>query len=273
MNMNMARSQRRKLPLAVMPTSSSGGHGYRDVRADAEVLQREGDADEFGDDGQEVEDEQVPDAEPAPEPAEPLVDQPGVPHPGDRAEPDHHLLVDDQHRDEQQQHPQQAVAVVLPGLRVGGHPARVVVADHHDQAGTGDREERHQAAGATRCGAPRRPGSAPARPRCHPGARHRARRWAAPASAARPAQAAPYAAACPCCGGTCFAGGCSFGRGASSGGGRVRGGCPADGRAARRSCSCSGPVTSHPRRARRVAGRFPCAASPRAGWPPARRPR
>ena len=129
-----------------MPTSSKGGHRYRDIRADAEVLQREGDADEFGDDGQEVENEQVPDAEPAPEPAEPLVDQPGVPHAGDRAEPDHHLLVDDQHRDQQQQHPQQAVAIVLPGLRVGGHPARVVVADHHDQARTGDREERHQAA-------------------------------------------------------------------------------------------------------------------------------
>jgi hypothetical protein len=56
-------------------------------------------------DGQEVEQEQVADAEPAPEPAEPLVDQPGVADPGDRAQPHHHLLVDDQDRDQQQQHP------------------------------------------------------------------------------------------------------------------------------------------------------------------------
>jgi hypothetical protein len=89
---------------------------------------------------------QVTDAEPAPEPAEPLVDQPGVADPGDRAEPDHHLLVDDEHRDEQQQHPEQAVAVVLAGLGVGGHAARVVVADHDDQAGPHDGEERHQPA-------------------------------------------------------------------------------------------------------------------------------
>ena len=82
----------------------------------------------------------------APEPAEPLVDEPGVPDAGDRAEPDHHLLVDDQHRDQQQQRPQQAVAVVLPGLRVGGHAAGVVVADHHDQPGPDDGQERDQLA-------------------------------------------------------------------------------------------------------------------------------
>src|SRR6202035_1540245 len=41
------------------------GDGYRDVRAHAEVPERERDADELGDGGQEVEQEQVTDAEPA----------------------------------------------------------------------------------------------------------------------------------------------------------------------------------------------------------------
>jgi hypothetical protein len=69
------------------------------------------DRDELGGDRQEVEQEQVTHAEPAPEPAEPLVDRPRVPDAGYRAEPDDHLLVDDQHRDEQQQHPQQRRSV------------------------------------------------------------------------------------------------------------------------------------------------------------------
>ncbi len=73
------------------------------------------------------------------------IDQPRVADAGDRAEPDDHLLVDDQHRDQQQQHPQQAGAVVLAGLRVGRDAAGVVVADHHDQAGADDRQQRQQA--------------------------------------------------------------------------------------------------------------------------------
>ena len=90
------------------------------------------------------EQEQVADGKPAPATAEAFVDQPGVPDPGDRAEPDHHLLVDDEHRDQQQQHPQQGVAVVLAGLGVGGHPAGVVVADHHDDPGTDDGQQGQQ---------------------------------------------------------------------------------------------------------------------------------
>ena len=147
------RDKREHRPLPAGEAAARGdrdqddpGDRHRNVRADVEVLQRERDADELGDDGQEVQDEQVADAEPAPEPAEPLVDEPGVPDAGDRAEPDHHLLVDDQHRDQQQQRPQQAVPVVLPGLRVGGHAAGVVVADHHDQPGAHDSQERDQLA-------------------------------------------------------------------------------------------------------------------------------
>ena len=66
------------------------------------------------------------------------------PTPGDRPEPDDHLLVDDQHRDQQQQHPQQAGAVVLARLRVGRDPAGVVVADHHDQPRADDRQQRQR---------------------------------------------------------------------------------------------------------------------------------
>ena len=123
-----------------------GGERYRDEGRDAEVPQREGHADELGDNGQEVEQEQVADTEPAPEPAEPLVDQAGVPDAGHRAEPDHHLLVDDEHRDEQQQHPEQAVPVVLAGLCVGGDAAGVVVSHHDDQAGAHDGQEGDQLA-------------------------------------------------------------------------------------------------------------------------------
>jgi hypothetical protein len=64
-----------------------------------------------------------------------------VTNPRDRAKPHDHLLVDDQHGHEQEQHPQQARAVVLARLRVRRDAARVVVADHHDQARAHDREQ------------------------------------------------------------------------------------------------------------------------------------
>ncbi len=86
----------------------------------------------------------------APEPPEALVDQPGVTDPGDRAQPDHHLLVDDQDGDQQQQHPQQAGPVVLTRLRVGRDAPGVVVADHHDQPGPDDRQQRQQRGSACR---------------------------------------------------------------------------------------------------------------------------
>ena len=47
--------------------------------------------------------EQVADREAGPEPAEALVDQPGVADAGHRAEADDHLLVDDQDGDEERQ--------------------------------------------------------------------------------------------------------------------------------------------------------------------------
>jgi len=51
-----------------------------------------------------------------PELPEALVDQAGVADAGDRTEANDHLLVDDQHRDEQGQRPQQRQPVVLAGL-------------------------------------------------------------------------------------------------------------------------------------------------------------
>ena len=65
-----------------------------------------------------------------------------MPDSGDRAEAEHHLLVHVQHRDQQQQRPQQLRAVDLAGLPVGGERAGVVIADHDDQAGADDREQR-----------------------------------------------------------------------------------------------------------------------------------
>ena len=109
---------------------------------EAEIVERQADADEFGDDRQRVEQEQVDDAEGAPELAEPLEDQPRMADAGDRAEAQHHLLVDVEHRDQQRQRPQQRRAVVLAGLAVGREGAGVVVADHDDEAGAEDREQR-----------------------------------------------------------------------------------------------------------------------------------
>ena len=93
-----------------LPTSEAacGGHCHkaqcrdrdRDVLAHAEVTEGKGDADELGDDGEEIEDKQVADGEHAPETAETLLDKPTVADTRNRAQPDHHLLIDDEHRDQ-----------------------------------------------------------------------------------------------------------------------------------------------------------------------------
>ena len=50
-------------------------------------------------------------------------------------------------------HPQQRRAVVLPGLRVGSHPTRVVVPDHDDDPGADNRGE------SQKTGTPAAPGA------------------------------------------------------------------------------------------------------------------
>ncbi|SLD59368.1 Uncharacterised protein [Mycobacteroides abscessus subsp. massiliense] len=124
-------------------TETPGGHdqnqgdgrdGNGVVLGDAQILGSQCDTDKFSDKGKEVQDEQVAHREPAPATTEPLIDQPSVPDSGDRSEANHHLLVHDEDGDQQQEHPEQAVPVALTGLRVGCDAARVVVADHDDDA-------------------------------------------------------------------------------------------------------------------------------------------
>jgi hypothetical protein len=122
-----------------------GGQGDRDVGTDAEVAEGQAHADELGDDGEEVQDEEVADGEGPPEAAEALDDETGVADTGDGAQADDHLLVDDEDGDEQGQGPQQAEAVLLARLGVGGHTAGVVVAHHDDEAGPDDGEEGEEA--------------------------------------------------------------------------------------------------------------------------------
>jgi hypothetical protein len=111
----------------------------------AQILQGQADADEFRDDGQRVQQKQVDDAECAPEAAEALKDQPRMADPGDGAKPEHHLLIDIENRDQQQQGPQKSGAVILPGLGIGAERAGVIVAHHHDQPGAHDGKQGHEA--------------------------------------------------------------------------------------------------------------------------------
>src|SRR5664279_1506154 len=127
------------------PDQGARGEWDREVLGDAEISKRETHADELRHDRQEVQDEQVTDREPTPEAPKALVDQSGMTYARDGAEAHDHLLIDNQDRDEQEQHPQEARAVVLTGLRVGGDAAGVVVADHDDEPGADDREQRHPA--------------------------------------------------------------------------------------------------------------------------------
>ena len=121
------------------------GQRHGDVLAHAEVAEGEVHADELGDDGEEVEHEEVANREESPKPPETLADQPGVAHARHRTEADDHLLVHDEDRDEEDQRPKQTRPVVLARLGVGGDPACVVVAHHDDDPRTDDRGQGQQA--------------------------------------------------------------------------------------------------------------------------------
>src|ERR1700674_486412 len=98
-----------------LPAPEVPGHGYadenegsdrnHDVGAQTKVSARKAHPDELGADREEVQQEQVTDREPTPKAAEPFDDQLGVPHSRDGPEAHHHLLVDDQDRDQQDQRP------------------------------------------------------------------------------------------------------------------------------------------------------------------------
>ena len=64
----------------------SRGDDHPCCLVESEIIERERNADELGDDGQAVEQEQVDDAERAPELAETLEDEARVADTGDRAE-------------------------------------------------------------------------------------------------------------------------------------------------------------------------------------------
>src|ERR1035437_3920431 len=75
-----------------LPAPEAAGHREADQRhsgnwdtrgrVDTEVAQTQADPDELGHNGQEVQQEQIPDREPAPETAEALIDESGMPNPG-----------------------------------------------------------------------------------------------------------------------------------------------------------------------------------------------
>jgi len=113
----------------------SGGNCDAPDFGQTEEVQRQADADEFGYDREGIEDEEIDDAERAPEFAEAFENEARVSDAADGAESQDHLLVDEEHGDEEQQRPQKRGSVVLSRLRVRTERTGVVVADHDDEAG------------------------------------------------------------------------------------------------------------------------------------------
>ena len=143
------KDEHRPLPLAEVSAGGDADQDQRrdrddDVTVEPEVFGGQPDSDELRADDQEVEQEQPRHRIPAPEAAESLDDELGQPDAGDGAQAHDHLLVHDQHRRQQQQGPEQRIAVVLARLRVGGDTAGVVVADQHDQPRADDRRQSEQ---------------------------------------------------------------------------------------------------------------------------------
>ena len=95
-------------------------------------------ADELGDQCQPIDNHQIEQGKPAPECPETVEDRLGVSALGDGTEAHGHLLDVVGDGDEDQQEPDQVVAVLGAGGRVGRDAARVVVRDHDNDAGTGE---------------------------------------------------------------------------------------------------------------------------------------
>ena len=122
-----------------------GGQRDAELLGDPEVVERQRDADEFGDDGEGVQQEQVDDAEGSPEPPEALEDESRMADAGHRAKAKDHLLIDVKDRNQQQQRPQERRAVVLPRLSIRAKGAGVIVPDHDDEARAEYRQQRLEA--------------------------------------------------------------------------------------------------------------------------------
>ncbi len=144
------QEQRKALKTAEIARASSGndncGRGYdAQLPRQSQIVQRQADADELRDDCQGVQQEQINDAEYAPELAEALQDQPGMADAGHHAQTQNHLLIHVEYRNQQQERPQQGGPIVLPGLGIGAERAGIVVADHDDETWPQDREQGSQA--------------------------------------------------------------------------------------------------------------------------------
>jgi hypothetical protein len=63
---------------------------------------------------------------------------------GHGTQADDHLLIYIEHRQHEQQRPEQRIAVILPGLAIGAERACIVVAGHDDEAGPDNGEQRHE---------------------------------------------------------------------------------------------------------------------------------
>jgi hypothetical protein len=107
-----AQAEQQREPLEAAKVAGRRGE-HRHGRGDddtpnlrqAQEIKPEADADELGHDGQAVQDEQVDDAERAPQAAEALQDQPRMTDARHRAQTQDHLLIDVEHRNEQHQGP------------------------------------------------------------------------------------------------------------------------------------------------------------------------
>src|SRR4029077_10817528 len=97
-------------------------------------------ADEFGDQRQPIDNHQVQQREPAPKRSETIEDGFREATLGDGAQAYGHLLDVVGDGDEEQQEPDQVVAVLRPGSRVGRDAARIVIRHHDDDARAGENE-------------------------------------------------------------------------------------------------------------------------------------
>ena len=158
--MRKIRSTIFALPFDDEDPDHGGGERHRDRSGDAEDLQRLRDAGKFGDGVAQVREHQREQDPESDFDAEPLADQIGEAFAGDHAHPGAHLLDQNQREGDRDQRPQQRVAEVGAGLRVGGDSARVVVDIGGDDARADHREDRaqpHQAAAPAGHGGARDP--------------------------------------------------------------------------------------------------------------------
>jgi len=109
-NQKQAAEHQQQRELLEATEIAGAGRGYDDRgRSDdaqlprqPEVVERQADADELGNDRERVQQKQVDDTERAPEPPKALQDQAGMADAGHRTEAQHHLLIDIEDRHQQQ---------------------------------------------------------------------------------------------------------------------------------------------------------------------------